>query len=309
VENSDRAYFEILKTKITEVMRASHAGISQSIEDWKGNEIEKFQEDLENKVNAYISEKSFYNHFKSYNEKLPRIDVLNLLSRYAGYADWHEFRNRNSDKIIAVNEYKGSNKVLIWIPVLAIVAFSIAWLMIKAGNNKIYEFCLQDSDTRDLLPAGKVDVILPGIEQPLLLETDTSGRFTLKTGEDKMKIVPRMPYYNHDTINYTLVKNKEVNVIQVKADEYALMLHYFAISKVDSWQNRRNKLERLISDSAYICQVFRPKMTGMELYNKDEFIDMLTIPTGSLEKMTVLEVLYKKNKITTIKFSLDSRKE
>jgi hypothetical protein len=46
------------------------------------------------KAKGNISEKSFYTYFKtSPVTKLPRIDMLNLLSIYAGYDSWYEFKN------------------------------------------------------------------------------------------------------------------------------------------------------------------------------------------------------------------------
>jgi hypothetical protein len=56
VEVIERQYFELLKTKIVEVMQRSNAGISRNMEDWKGKDIFEFQEDLQRKVNEYFSE-------------------------------------------------------------------------------------------------------------------------------------------------------------------------------------------------------------------------------------------------------------
>jgi len=307
VEETDRQYFEVLKKKIAEVMLSTHAGISQNFEDWKGNNIQKFQEDLNNRVNAYISEKSFYNHFKSVQDKLPRIDMLNILSRYSGYTDWAEFKTQNSDKIIQVSEYKGSNKILYWIPVAAVITFVSTLLLIKAGSMATYTFCLQDRDTHEPITAGKVDVFFRNNKlSPSYFTSDSDGCFQLKTGEQTVQILPRVPFYAEDTLMYKLFNEKATKIIQLKAQDYALMLYYFANSKVENWQLRREKLHKIISDSAYICQVYRPRMAGVELYNKAEFIELLTMPTGSLKNLKILEVLYQKDKITTIRFTLDA---
>ncbi len=73
-------------------MQQSYPGINPVISEWKGQEIVDFQEELLQKVNARISEKWFYSHMKSEKSILPRIDILNLLSSYVGYANWNEFR-------------------------------------------------------------------------------------------------------------------------------------------------------------------------------------------------------------------------
>ena len=287
-------------------MLSKHAGIGKNMEDWKGNVIQKFQEDLNNRVNAYISEKSFYNHFKTFHDKLPRIDMLNILSRYSGYTDWADFKNQNSDKILQVSEYKGSNRILYWIPVAAAITFVSTLLIIKAGSMATYTFCLEDSDTHEPITSGYVDVIFPDSKQsPFNLKSDSNGCFRLKTDVRSIQILPRIAFYAADTLYYKLFDEKTTRIVPLKAEDYALMLYYFANSKVENWKVRREKLQEFISDSAYICQVYRPRMAGVELYNKMEFIDLLTMPTGSLKDLKILEVLYQKDKITTIRFTLD----
>ncbi|MBM7417784.1 hypothetical protein GGQ33_000308 [Chryseobacterium sp. JUb44] len=66
------------------------------ISKWKGIDIIYFQEDLRKKAKGNISEKSFYTYFKSSPvSKLPRIDMLNLLSIYAGYDSWYDFKKNH----------------------------------------------------------------------------------------------------------------------------------------------------------------------------------------------------------------------
>ena len=83
------------------------------------------------------------------------------------------------------------------------------------------------------------------------------------------------------------------------------MIYYFSNSKVKDWNKRREQLDKVIADSAYICQVFNRNMMGMELYNKREFIDMLTMPTSGLKSIKIIEILYTDKKITTIRFIQD----
>ena len=78
-------YFKLLKENIVEVMQQSNPEIPNSISDWKGQNIIDFQENLRFKQNEYLSEKWFYTHMKTANLKLPRIDILNFLSKYVGY--------------------------------------------------------------------------------------------------------------------------------------------------------------------------------------------------------------------------------
>ena len=287
-------------------MQQTNVGISRNIEEWKGQEIIEFQEDLKLKVNEYFSEKWFYSHFKTYNERLPRIDLLNILSRYTGYLDWSEFKHKNRNKINIINDYKGSNKFFYILPGIVLLVFAIAWIIIKTGSITTYKFCFVDQDTKEPVENSKIEVaLLYDDESPVQQICNTDGCFTFRTGDQKVKFLVKAPYYHTDTITRILNKTKKTEEISLKINDYALMLFYFSNSHVNDWTSRREKLNKIIADSAYICQVFNKSMLGMELYNKKEFIDMLTMPTSGLKKIEIIEMLYTDEKITTIRFMQD----
>lgn len=92
----DILHFEQLKNEIQTRFLEDHTPSFEDISKWKGIDIIYFQEDLRKKAKGNISEKSFYTYFKSSPvTKLPRIDMLNLLSVYAGYQSWHEFKKNH----------------------------------------------------------------------------------------------------------------------------------------------------------------------------------------------------------------------
>ncbi|WP_213277861.1 hypothetical protein [Chryseobacterium indologenes] len=89
----DLLHFEQLKKDVQGQYLKEHTPSQDDISKWKGIDIIYFQEDLRKKAKGNISEKSFYTYFKSSPvTKLPRIDMLNLLSIYAGYESWYEFK-------------------------------------------------------------------------------------------------------------------------------------------------------------------------------------------------------------------------
>jgi hypothetical protein len=92
----DLLHFEQLKKDVqTEFLKESNSS-HDDISKWKGIDIIYFQEDLRKKAKGNISEKSFYTYFKtSPVTKLPRIDMLNLLSIYAGYDSWYDFKKQH----------------------------------------------------------------------------------------------------------------------------------------------------------------------------------------------------------------------
>ena len=87
--------YRLLKNKVSERLQENYNVTSVRIEDWKGKDIEKLQKDLGERINGRISEKWFYTHLKADNERLPRIDMLDLLSEYVGYDNWLDFKTRN----------------------------------------------------------------------------------------------------------------------------------------------------------------------------------------------------------------------
>lgn len=92
----DILHFEQLKKDVQAQFLKEHTPSYDDISKWKGIDIIYFQEDLRKKAKGNISEKSFYTYFKnSPVSKLPRIDMLNLLSIYGGYASWYEFKKQH----------------------------------------------------------------------------------------------------------------------------------------------------------------------------------------------------------------------
>ncbi len=86
-------HFEQLRQQIQAQYLKNHTPSFEEISKWKGIDIIYFQEDLRKIAKGNISEKSFYTYFKnSPVGKLPRIDMLNLLSIYVGFQSWADFK-------------------------------------------------------------------------------------------------------------------------------------------------------------------------------------------------------------------------
>lgn len=115
-------------------------------------------------------------------------------------------------------------------------------------------------------------------------------------------MVVKTPYYLSDTIVRKLNPNKREENIMLQANNYALMIHYFSKVNIDNWQKRRVQLDEMIDESALIYQVIDDGETGMELYNKTEFINILTMPVKSLINIEILDTKYKDGKISILRF-------
>ena len=297
--------FELLKLKIVERMQETFPGINPVISEWKGQEIVDFQEELLQKVNAHISEKWFYTHIKSRNDSLPRIDILNLLSKYAGYSNWDDFKYKHSrepGKDIRDLD-KRANRYFIYVPLLVLLILGIIFIFFKMFTTKEYNIRFYDADTAEPITNNiiEVNLLLDG-ESPVSYLCLPDGSFTLKTDKTRIRFVVESPYYLSDTITRNLDKFKREEMVRLRPDNYALMIHYFSSMNVKDWQKRRDQLNLIIADSAMIYQVFSNEGVGVALYNKGEFINKLTLPASGLKNIEILDTKYQGDKISLIRF-------
>jgi len=304
----------VLKKEIVAMMQQSYPGINPSISEWKGQEISDFQEELRLKVKAHISEKWFYTHMKSGKISVPRIDMLNFLSRYAGYENWDDFVFKNSD-IVKIEEPATAapplaNRFFIIVPLLVLVIVFLFYGLFRLFNTREYTFCFYDADTREPITKSKIEVrmLLEG-ESPVNYPCGKEGCFKLKTDRSKVRLVVSAEYYQTDTIVRILKKLELNESVNLHANDYALMIHYFSMMKVDDWEKRKTRLEAMIDDDAMIYQVVNDKeATGMALFNKQEFIDRMTMPSGSLKNIEILESRVRNEKIMLLRFRINNRK-
>jgi len=290
-------------------MQQNHPGINPSISEWRGQEIVDFQEDLLGKVNAQISEKWFYTHMKSEHRSLPRIDVLNFLSKYAGYENWDDFKFKNSNLLQRKVVAKNPNRYFIIIPVLLIVILGIFYLLFRLISTREYQFCFYDADTRESITNCAIDVtLLMDDESPVHYLCQPGECFTVKTNTRKIKMVVGAPYYRTDTISRILKRFNRNETIKLHANDYVLMIHYFSTMSVEDWKKRRSSLDEMIDDGAMIYQVHNNKKTaGMQLYDKWEFIDKLTMPSGNLKNIEILDTKLIDDKISILRFTINDQ--
>jgi hypothetical protein len=303
LHEKDQILFEKLKEKIVATMRQSYPGIDRSISEWKGQDIVNFQEELLQKVNAHVSEKWFYTHMKSTQDSLPRIDVLNLLCKYVGYADWNDFVYNSSAKE-SKWKLKSGNQYFVIVPLLVVAVMSMLYISFKLFTTREYNFCFYDSDTKEPIVNNMIEVsLINKDESPVNYLCDEKGCFTLKTDQSVVRLVINTPYYRSDTVKRTLKKFNRDETIGLRANEYALMIRYFSEMNVEDWQKRRSKLDEMFDDGAMIYQVYdSPRATGMELFTKWEFIDKMTMPTKSLKNIEILDTKYIGERIMVMRF-------
>jgi len=319
MSQEELTYFHALKRAVGEAFQQQHPAVEQAIEEWKGQEIVDFQESLQQKVKGRISEKWFYTHIKNtQNERLPRIDMLNLLSEYVGFRNWQAFVYEQKQKqekplsealpeatpeVLSHKRPLLSTKWVVPVGLALIAAAFLAFFPLNKGKGT-YEICFTSTDLGQLEQKVKrVEVLwLKENESPITFSCDENGCIQLEGVKGTVKLVIQAPYFQKDTLIRNLPNGLGREEVRLKTDDYAWMIHLFSTSNVKDWKKRRKQLDAMFSEEAQIFQVYQG--VGVEMLNKQEFIDKLTFPLESLSEIEVLETVYnKKNKIIALRFS------
>lgn len=373
----DLLHFEQLKTEIQAKYLESHTPSEENIAQWKGIDIIYFQEDLRQKVKGNISEKSFYTYFKnSPVTKLPRIDILNLLSEYVGYSSWYEFKKKHlyADELLAELEHEeesplpqnvpsdldltneptqihvdpptktnsqpsemeqmeptlshisnnqtlpqkkqeskielGKTKMWYGIGGLALIAIAALFFLYKDELFvKEYYYNFIDSDRNSKINAELQVQILKENESPILYNAKPNEPFVYRNPEGStLTMVVSSPYYRTDTIRRNLKTAPESEIIELKPNDYAIMLYYYSNS-IQDIKRKRESLNYLISQDALIYQVYDNDTYGIETLDKSRYINLVTTPTTSLKNMEVIDTKMEKGKIVLIKFRITNHEE
>ncbi len=311
MHQEEKILLSLLKKEIVATMMQSFPGIDPEISNWKGQNITDFQEDLRIRVNGQLSEKWFYMHMKATNPSLPRIDVLNILSRYAGYNNWQDFRHKKTGKLPLAEKQGKSITNLIRIPLLLVSVMALLFIIILLINTQNYRFTFIDSDTGGPITEDNIQAeLFMENESPMNYTSDAEGRITVRTNKSMIRMVVRAPYYLTDTITRTLRKFNRPEQIRLSPDSYSLMINYFSRSDVSAWEKRREQLEKMFNENATIYQLpDKNGKSGIELYNKQEFIDKLTMPSSGLRQIEVLDCRYQNGQIILLRFRLKTEME
>jgi len=302
MSNKELDYFQLLKEKVADTFQKSYATSSKRIEEWKGQDIVSFQEDLAAKVQGRISEKWFYTHMKGVAQNAPRIDMLNLLSSYAGYQNWADFKSSvTPEEVIESSKafHFGRLIAIILLCLLPIGLVLLAWFW-PADNT--YTFCFIDSDRGVGITEHPIEIIvLQEGQSPELRQCDSNGCFSIEATDRAMRFVVKSAYYKTDTITRH-INGVGREAVKLRTNDYALMIHIFSQSKIEDWQKRREQLDAMIATNAQFYQIDSKKNRPIELYNKHEFIDKLTMPVNSLKNIEVIETIYQGSEIIKMRF-------
>lgn len=333
---SDIELFEILKKELTRQFFEENTASSTDISEWKGQDIVNFQEDIFSKTKSSVSEKWFYTYFKSEFKKLPRIDMLNLLSQYAGYSGWPELIQKNgvienpvetsveqpvietsvveniqpiqplettSEKTLETIPKRRNYFLIIFLSFILLSVFMVSAYFIFFYK-KTYEFCFMDSDRNSTITEPiEITIARKGFT-PLELLT-VNGCIDFPSKEDTLLMYIKSTYYKQDTFKINLHQYQGPETIRLQPDDYKVMLRHYSKSS-QSVKERIKMLDQMIADDALIYQVYDNEYFGVEVLSKKQYINLVSLPTTSLKNYTLIEAERKKGKIIKIKFKIQS---
>lgn len=233
-----------------------------------------------------VSEKWIYTHLKKEdNEKLPRKDMLDIFSKFVGYSGWDEF---SFEKIPEENKKRKNKFGLIGIVLLVVIfGFFTYLLIIQSNKNKIID--LKNQYTSEKIDENEVKAYEVNEKEKRPLPIENSQIRLEETENKNTKILIESPYYQKKTVWIDSEKNEEKTVVDLKPEDYAMMLKTFIKSDIKDWKTRKVQLDTILSDNLEVMVMLKNNL-GAEYFNKKEFSEKLILPTASVKKMKVLEI-------------------
>ncbi len=282
---NEQELFQELKKRILEEYQKTYPYFQGDWRSFSSKDIRQFIDLIEIQLKERVSEKWIYTHLKSEtNEKLPRKDMLDIFSRLVGFSDWNEFVFKNqpdsASEIVKMDTEKKSKKWFwAFLFLIPFIGFGIYRFTSKPKNKTVE---IKNEFTKEPIKSDEVEVY------KLNDDTKTQVKIVdskIELDEKDKKIVIESPYFETKEIDVSESKNE----ILIKPEDYALVLKTFIDSDLKNWENRKEKLEKILSDELEVIVLLKENL-GAEYLNKKEFSEKLIIPTQETKKMKIIQL-------------------
>lgn len=256
--------------------------------NWKtfsSKDIRQLIDVIEQETNQRISEKWIYTYLKKeHPEKSPRKDMLDILSRFAGFSGWDEFsvkaREEKSEEKTSFKRKKWWFAVIVLLVIVAVEVF----FYVNSDKPETKETIETKQPIEENLERQTPDSINENtIEKSIQSEkpnsvlkpnTEKGQTHSVQKKEDKFK--PK-----------TTTKTDKKSVLT--ENDYQLILTNFMTSDLRDWKTRKQQLDKMLSDNLEVVVVLKNGL-GAEYFNKTDFSQKLIIPTETLKTMTITEL-------------------
>lgn len=299
---TDLEIFYELKKSVLEHYQNSYPYFNGSWKSFSSQDILNLIDDIQLKTKQSVSEKWIYTHLKpETNEKLPRKDMLDILSVYVGKSGWDELKfvdaiASKKDVTLSLSKENLKNNFGLLLLVFVVFAFGIYFIS-KKYDEKPSKIKFQNSFTKDSISNEDVKafVVEDSIEKPIDLKSES---LHLEKGT---KVVIKSPFYKQKEI--TISPNEPLSRVELNPNDYAMMLKAFMKSDIKDWQTRKEQLNKILSDNLEVMIMLQNDL-GAEYFNKTEFSQKVVIPSASLKKLKIVELKQEKdNKISFLRLT------
>lgn len=285
---TDLEFFYQLKKSVLEQYQNSYPYFNGSWKSFSSQDILNLIDDIQLKTKQTVSEKWMYTHLKpETNQKLPRKDMLDILSVYIGKSGWDEYVFNGNIKENNNNVKLGfSKKLVIWVLFFGVLIAGFFIWKFASKEEQILEF--KNSFTKDSIAKEEVKayVVEDAVEKQIDIQ---SPNFNLNK---ETKIVIKSPFYMPKEI--VVVPNEPLARVELNPNDYAMMLKAFMKSDIKDWQTRKVQLQKILSDNLEVM-VMLPNNLGAEYFNKQEFSQKVILPSASLKKLKIVELKQENN--------------
>ena len=281
--------FQELKQKVLLKYQEQYPYFQGNWKSFSSQDIQNLIELIEKKCKQSISEKWIYTHLKpETNSKLPRKDMLHILSEFVGFSSWDEFVFE--EKTFESKEFNKSKKWILFSITALIFAIVIAFIIFnkkEISTSKTIE--LNNEFTKEKVKNDEVKVFQVDDSLKQQLEVKEGKVQVSNTLNKKTKLVIQSPFYNTKTVILNQNSVALLKTIDLKPDDYAMMLKAFMLSDIKDWQTRKEQLNKILSDNLEVIVMLKNDL-GAEYFNKNEFSQKLIIPTENVRKMKIVEL-------------------
>lgn len=286
---TDLEFFYQLKKSVLEQYQNSYPYFNGSWKSFSSQDILNLIDDIQLKTKQTVSEKWMYTHLKpETNQKLPRKDMLDILSVYVGKSGWDEYVFNGNIKENNNNNVKlgFSKKLVIWVLFFGVLIAGFFIWKFALKEEQILEF--KNSFTKDSIAKEEVKayVVEDAVEKQIDIQSPDLNL------NKETKIVIKSPFYMPKEI--VVVPNEPVARVELNPNDYAMMLKAFMKSDIKDWQTRKVQLQKILSDNLEVM-VMLPNNLGAEYFNKQEFSQKVILPSASLKKLKIVELKQENN--------------
>lgn len=292
--------FEELKKKVLLKYQEYYPFFQGNWKSFSSQDIQNLIGLIEQHGKQTISEKWIYTHLKpEFSAKVPRKDMLTILCQFVGYSGWDEFIFE--DKIIVTETSKTQKKSKKWVLIFPVIFLFtlLVWYFnfYKKEDTTTKTIELKNEFTNEKVNSSDIKVVQ--IDDTIAKQLEVkNGKVTLKSNQDRpTKLIIKSPFYRTKTININANSpiTEPPKTIDLQPNDYAMMLKAFMLSDIKDWQTRKEQLNKILSDDLEVIVMLKDDL-GAEYFNKNEFSQKLIVPSVSIKKMKIIEIVNDSNK-------------